>query len=317
MIHLLLASLLTFVQYNCENLFDCEHDSLKQDTEFLPQSARGWGYTKYWTKVRNVAQCLLSCGNDEGAPPDFVTLCEVENDSVVVDIIRHSQLREAHYEYIMTNSPDVRGIDVALLYNPFAFRPINHYSLAVDLEDKNHPLRHILYVAGVTIADDTLHIFVVHAPSRYGGKRKSSPRREAVALRVCQSIDSIRAISNHAKIIVAGDFNDGPDDKSLKIYEDDAMSNAARDAKGRYEGNDNQKVKGTYKYKGEWESIDHVLVSSSLIDNVVEGFVNAPSFLLENDKQYGGLKPRRSFVGYRFRKDGYSDHLPLVIKFSF
>lgn len=317
MLHLILATLLTFAQYNCENLFDCEHDTLKDDTEFLPDSPRRWVYNKYWAKVRNVAQSIIACGNDEGAPPDFVTLCEVENDTVMRDLTRRSQLREMNYQYVMTHSPDVRGIDVALLYNPFAFRPLRHYSLAVDEDKGKRPLRHILYVAGTIITDDTIHIFVVHAPSRSGGKRKSSPRREAVARRVCQSVDSIRALSPEALIIVAGDFNDSAGDPSLKVYDAHHFANPSSNAKGKYAGEVVEEVKASYRYKGEWETIDNILVSRPLLPCVEDCFVNAPSFLLEEDKQYGGLKPRRSFLGYRFRFDGYSDHLPVVIRFRF
>ena len=103
---LLIASLFTFVEFNCENLFDCEHDSLKNDYEFLPASQRHWDSHKYWLKVNSVARAVLSCGEQNGnewALPDMVALCEVENDSVIRDLARRSLLRKAGYEYIVTH----------------------------------------------------------------------------------------------------------------------------------------------------------------------------------------------------------------------
>lgn len=309
MFTLLLTSFLTFVQLNCENLFDCRHDSLKQDTEYTPEGNRQWTYSKYWRKVRNISRELISSDSKNGHLPDIITLCEIENDSVLRDITRRSQLREMRYEYIMTHSTDARGIDVALMYNRFAFRPINHYSLVVDFKDENHPLRDILYVSGQIITDDTLHIFVVHAPSRYGGKRHSEPRRMAVVNRLIASVDSLRSISPDTKIVVLGDFNDEADDKSLQTLEANSFVNVGKNATV-----ENRKVKGTYKYEGRWGSIDHILVSASLIDDVAECYINTSDFLLEKDTKYGGVKPRRTFIGYRFRRDGYSDHLPLIMK---
>lgn len=317
MIGLFLATFLTFVQYNCENLFDCVDDSLKQDEEFLPTSPRRWTNTRYWQKVRNVARCIASCGDGDMRAPDLITLCEVENDSVVDDLVNHSQLREMRYGYIVTNSPDPRGIDVALIYNKFVFKPINSYPLRVDFKDTDHQLRHVLYVSGETISGDTLHILVVHAPSRYGGTKASSPRREAMANRVIQAIDSIRNISPEANIIVSGDFNDGAEDTSLKMLEDRGLSNIGRNAVGKANGTPQTKVKGSYRYQGVWGSIDHILISNPIIRHVSDCYINAQKWLLEKDKKYGGVKPRRTFNGYKFRKDGYSDHLPVVLRLEY
>ena len=112
MLALLLASLLTFVELNCENLFDTRHDSLKQDTEYLPEAVRHWTGKRYWRKQNNIAQELLSTCDD--GLPDLVALCEVENDSVLHDLTRRSLLRNARYEYVMTHSADERGIDALI-----------------------------------------------------------------------------------------------------------------------------------------------------------------------------------------------------------
>jgi len=120
----LLVSLLTFVELNCENLFDCRHDSLKQDMEFTPDGARKWTQRKYWNKIDNIVKTLMAAGEHGGewTMPDMVALCEIENDSVARDLVRRSMLRTLGYEYAITDSPDVRGIDVALLWHPGSFR---------------------------------------------------------------------------------------------------------------------------------------------------------------------------------------------------
>lgn len=313
----LLLTILTFVQLNCENLFDCEHDSLKQDTEYMPWSARRWTRTKYWTKIRNTASSIASCGADDGKMPDFIALCEIENDSVVRDLARRSQLRTMRYSYLITNSPDPRGIDVALLYNPLSFRPLNHYSLHVGQQDEKRPMRDILYVSGLILSGDTLHVFVVHASSRYGGTRKSEPRRMATVERLDEAIDSIRSVSPEAYIIIGGDFNDDSESKPLRTLWGNGMLDAGRSANVRASSENTKKIKGTYKYEGKWESIDHFLVSMPLSGKVSECFINAPDFLIEKDRKFGGLKPKRSWNGYKFRKDGFSDHLPLILRLSF
>ena len=163
---LLLASLLTLVQLNCENLFDCRHDSLKQDTEFTPDGDRRWTERKYWDKLNNTAKAIISCGTENGdwRVPDLVVLCEVENDSVMRDLAKRSLLRNSNYEYIVTSSPDERGIDVALLYSPGSFAPVRHYPLRIRPVKGMRPTRDILYASGRIITGDTLHIFVGTRP---------------------------------------------------------------------------------------------------------------------------------------------------------
>ena len=119
---LLLSGFLSLVELNCENLFDCRHDSLKQDMEWTPEGQRKWTPGRYWRKLNNIGQEILSC--QQQGVPDLVALVEVENDSCLFDLTRRSLLRGAGYEYLMTQSPDLRGIDVALLYQPLSFRPI-------------------------------------------------------------------------------------------------------------------------------------------------------------------------------------------------
>lgn len=299
------AQPLTLVELNCENLFDCRHDSLKQDTEWLPTSERHWTPDRYWRKVNNIGQEIISCSSD--ALPDLVALVEVENDSVLRDLTRRSLLRNAGYEFMMTESPDVRGIDVALLYQPFSFRPICYdYLDIIPLEDMR-PTRDILYVQGETLKSDTLHVYVVHAPSRFGGEKATRPNRRIVMERL---ISVIQLLPPDAKVIIAGDFNDYADSPSLQFLEANGLHNVTQEARGEHG------AQGTYRYEGRWESIDHVLVSRSLRPAVDSTYINDTPFLLEEDKKYGGVKPLRTYNGYRYQR-GFSDHLPLVVRFRF
>ncbi|MDE7085685.1 MAG: endonuclease/exonuclease/phosphatase family protein [Prevotella sp.] len=306
MLSLLLASWLTLVELNCENLFDCRHDTLKQDTEWLPASVRKWTPARYWRKLNYIGQEILSC--QEYVLPDLVALVEVENDSCLYDLTRRSLLRNAGYEYLMTESPDVRGIDVALLYQPFSFRPICYDCFDIQPLAGMRPTRDILYVQGEIISGDTLHIFVVHAPSRYGGEKATRPNRQLVARRL---MDAISQLPADAKVIVAGDFNDYADSPALQELEASGLRNATRETKGLH-----GKAKGTYRYEGRWQTIDHVLLSPILCDFVAQTYINDPPFLLEEDKKYGGFKPFRTFNGLRYQR-GFSDHLPLVVRFCF
>lgn len=304
---LLLTGFLTVVELNCENLFDYRHDEGKDDTEYLPEATRHWTKKRYWRKLNNIAQEILSCSDD--GIPDLIALCEVENDSVLHDLTKRSLLRNAGYEYLMTSSPDLRGIDVALLYSPFSFAPIRSYPIRVTPIEGMRPTRDILYACGETVSGDTLHVFVVHLPSRFGGERYSRPFRQAAADRLCQSIDSVYAVSSQLRILIAGDFNDGAESVIMQQIYRHRFRNLTKDAVAPKD------VHGTYRYKGEWESIDHILGSYSIYNKVASARIHAPQFLLEEEKLYGGFRPRRTYNGMRYQP-GYSDHLPLVVSFQ-
>lgn len=228
----LLVSLFTFVQFNCENLFDCQHDSLKNDVEFLPDGSYHWTPFRYWRKLNRVGQTIVSCGDRVGGAedfsvseesaaswrlPDMVALCEVENDSVMRDLTKRSLLRTARYEYVVTDSPDARGIDVALMYSPFSFRLLNSRAVRITPVRDMSPTRDLLYVSGVVMSGDTLHVIVAHLPSRRGGEQLSRPFRRVVAEKIRAVADSVRAVAAAAKIIVAGDFNDYAKSESVRL----------------------------------------------------------------------------------------------------
>ena len=303
LISLLLSSFLTLVELNCENLFDTRHDEGKEDTEFLPEGERHWTPTKYWGKVNRIGQEILSCSDDL---PDLVALVEVENDSVLKDLTHRSLLRNAGYQYLMTESNDVRGLDIAFLYQPFRFRPLCYETIQVPLLKNMRSTRDILYVQGLCVSGDTLHVFVVHSPSRYGGEIETRPYRLQVAQTLQQAMKNI---SIDAKVIVLGDFNDYADSPSLKKLYESGLRNITADSKGRNGSPAN------YRYHGEWHSLDHVLVSPSLFPKVDKTYINDAPFLMEEEPEYGGKRPRRSFHGFRFQQ-GYSDHLPLVVRFT-
>lgn len=315
MLSALLLSVFTFVELNCENLFDCRHDSLKNDVEFLPDGAYHWTPARYWRKLNRVGQTVVSCGDSEvqGGQwrlPDMVALCEVENDSVMFDLTRRSLLRNARYEYVMTDSPDIRGVDVALMYSPFSFRLLESHSVRVTTVKGMRPTRDILYASGVMLSGDTLHVIVVHLPSRRGGEKLSRPFRRAVAEKVCAVVDSVKALSPEALVVVAGDFNDYSSSESVEMVCRHGMIDVSSGAKG------SNGAEGTYRYQGEWGSLDHIIVSESLAVYVRSCRVNDAPFLIESDEKYGGVKPRRNYLGPRYL-DGFSDHLPLVMEMNF
>ena len=295
------------MEYNCENLFDCRHDSTKNDYDFLPDGERHWTFSRYWRKVNDIARVIHQCGNDgkNRHLPDIAALIEVENDSVMMFLTRGSILGSVRYRYIMTHSRDTRGIDVALLYNSLTFRPINHPSLRVPLQKGQKPTRDILYVEGYTRTEDTLHIFVVHSPSRSGNQYATEDYRLAVAKRLSIAMDSVRTLHDNANIIIMGDMNDYAYSKQLKLLHAKNMVDVSAKAKGR-------KAKGTYKYGGKWNSLDHILLSPSLLPFVKNCHICDFEWLLEPDYQ-GGYKPYRTYLGTFYHR-GISDHLPLILQ---
>ena len=303
---LILSSLLTFMELNCENLFDTRHDSLKNDLEFLPDGSYKWTPYRYWAKLNHLGQEIVA---QSDPVPDFVAMCEVENDSVMFDLTKRSLLRNAGYEYVMTSSPDERGIDVALLYQPASFALLHSHSIRIKPLPDTRPTRDILYASGLLITGDTLHIFVVHAPSRRGGEQASRPYRLLVASQLAEAVDSVYAISRDAKIIIAGDFNDYADSPVLQYLYEHHLINISSDAQGSHG------AKATYRWHGEWRSLDQILCSPSLAARKQSSVIGDLPFLLEDDEKYGGKKPYRTYLGPRYL-GGYSDHLPLVVQFS-
>lgn len=306
----LLFVILTLVEWNVENLFDCQHDSLKQDEEFLPDGDRHWTPYRYWKKLNRVGQTVIAAAGADADYhlPDLIALCEVENDTVMRDLTRRSLLRNARYEYVMTSSPDARGIDVALAYSPFTFSLLGWRAIRVPPVKGMKPTRDILYASGIVAGGDTLHVFVLHAPSRSGGERPTRRFRLHVADVLCRAVDSVRAVSPQASIIVAGDFNDHSASPSLRRLADHGLQEVSAGAVGRHG------ARGTYCYRGAWDSLDHILASPALADSCAGCRVFDAPYLLEPDEAHHGVRPKRTYTGPAYH-NGYSDHLPLVARF--
>lgn len=293
--------------YNVENLFDTKDDKLKNDQEFLPDATRKWNYYRYKDKINKIARVIISVGNDN--IPDLVGLCEVENDSCLLDLIKYSPLREAGYRYVMTHSPDERGIDVALLYQRGTFKLLEKQVIPVPLKKiRNSSTRDILHVAGKVISGDTLDVFVCHMPSRSEGEKRTEPYRLFASQILKSSVDSLMKIRQYPYLLVMGDFNDTPDKPSVSQLNEVGLINMMDDKSG-----------GTYRYQSKWEILDQFLVSDSFFNDYGRirtdknnSYIIRYPFLLEEADKYGGEKPYRTYHGMKY-KGGYSDHLPIAI----
>ena len=289
--------------WNTENLFDCKDDPKKNDNEFLPDATRRWTYFRYRDKLKNLAKGIVASGDEY--VPDLVGLCEVENDSCLNDLTRRSPLKEAGYRYVMTDSPDQRGIDVALLYQRGSFKLLQHQSIRIPFKQvKKAPTRDILHVVGKVVSGDTLDVWVVHYPSRRGGKAKSEPYRLLVAEILKHAVDSVMQVRQNPNVVIMGDFNDGPSSPVMKkLCSDGRLVNLMQGKK-----------EGTYRYRGAWEILDQFLVSENVRTKNAE--VLQHPFLLEEDEKYGGNKPFRTYNGMRYQ-GGFSDHLPIILDLQF
>lgn len=283
--------------WNVENLFDTVHDEGFQDSEFLPGSERRWNSYRYWQKMTELARVVTAVA-EEGGLPDILGLCEVENDSVLTTFTRRSILRQLGYDYVMTHSEDERGVDVALLYQAARFALIDSRSIRVpSWEHGFRPTRDILYARGRVLATegiDTLHVLVLHLPSRAGG-HEGDQNRALAAQTLWAVVDSI--VAADGKLVVMGDFNAPARDRIFRqnplVITDDPRSS------------------GTYCFRGYWQWLDHILVSSSLSTAGPAHPVRLP-WLLEPNKTYGVDMPFRTFRGPSYH-GGVSDHLAVVL----
>lgn len=306
---------------NSENLFDPDDDPLKDDDDYTPQGDYHWTRSRYWDKLDAVAKVITAA--DEDQAPALVGICEVENDTVMRDLTARSALRGAGYRYVMTDSPDRRGIDVALLYRRSYFRLIGYESIRINLRPYGGgATRDILHVTGMLENHDTIDVYVCHWPSRYNGTERTEPLRTAAARSVRASVDSIFNVRRKPYIIIMGDLNEGPDDPAVR----EALS--ARPFKAGADARDRELVTvtdyledGSYKYEGEWDKYDQFILSGSFTNGLgctellgVE-YMNL-GFLLTDDDNYGGVKPLRTYNGRRYQ-GGYSDHLPVKIRLGF
>lgn len=293
--------------FNCENAFDTVHDEGKNDFEYAENGDRRWNSGRLYRKLEGVSKVIAAA--DSLSPVAIVGLCEVENDSVLEFLTRKSVLRNLGYKYIMTDSEDARGVDVAMLYSEFAFKPFG-----VERIRPSHvgtPTRDILHVSGIVRGRDTLDVYVVHLPSKLGGK-VGKIKSLQVAEGLMANVDSIMNCRGCANIVIMGDFNAEYKSSLFKdvLGTEKYWRSEARRGKGLYDVIMDKEPRGmgTYKYKGVWSVIDHILVSGNV--HVKDAGVLVSPLMLEKDTKYGGVKPKRTYIGFKYN-GGISDHLPV------
>lgn len=291
--------------YNVENLFDCSKESGKEDDEFLPTSLRRWTIRRWNYKNEQLARSIASLG--EWETPAVIGLCEVENATVLRQLTRYSSLKSHNYRYIITESPDIRGINVAILYNPRLFSVIGQQCFRIELPPQERPTRDILHVTGITSVCDTVDLFVCHLPSKL--RHTAGENRRLVLQTLRRKADSTALIRTNPHIVIMGDFNTHYTDRALKKELTDS---------GKYIFPFNQisRNEGSYKFNGKWELIDHFYLNAQWYNaystNPPCAVIHSPRFLLEKDRKYGGLKPFRTWNGKRYQ-GGFSDHLPIYL----
>ncbi len=310
---------LTVAFYNVENLFDTEDDPHKNDNEFLPGSKKKWTETRYTKKLEDLAKVLSSINKNE--LPEIIGLCEVENGKVLADLVKTKPLAEGNYKIVHYESPDFRGIDCALIYRPDEFKVLKSFPVKVQFKDKpNYTTRDILYVKGKTKNREILHIFVNHWPSRIGGLAKSEPRRVAVATILKSKIDSVLGVSPKANIIVLGDMNDEPSNRSLAqvLGAHKPGTQTGQLINLMYPVHENKK--GSYNYRGNWNMLDNIVVSKSLLDEKgfrctpEKGFVFSEEWMEYKNKK-GEISPNRTYGGPNYY-GGISDHFPVYFNLT-
>ncbi|MCS6981410.1 MAG: endonuclease/exonuclease/phosphatase family protein [Flavobacteriales bacterium] len=304
--------------YNVENLFDTEDDPGKKDEEFLPSGMRNWTESRYQAKLKAIARVLIAIGGWEA--PEIVGLCEVENRRTLADLISRTPLHRFEYDFIHEESPDQRGVDVALLYRPDKFRPFHHRALRLRFPfDTTARTRDILLVSGKILNRDTLHVFVNHWPSKFGGAKETEPRRRYAARVVRQACDSLLRLNSKAKILIMGDLNDEHFEPSIREDLRALPPSEVSQPGDLYNLAALVREGGSHKFQQYWHLIDQMIVSAGLWENA-QGFVvkdqrmhifSAP-FLLVPDENNLGFKPNRTFEGMRYN-GGFADHLPVFL----
>lgn len=285
--------------WNVENYFDPFNDPLKNDDEFTPGAARHWTWRRFVAKRDGLAQTIVAAADETGELPALVGLAEVENRLVVSQLVRKTMLSDLGYDFVHRESPDERGIDVALLFRRDVFRVVSVDSLRVP----GIVTRDILYVQFAEILGQVrdngllLHVFVVHLPSKRGGVRASQDRRQAALQVLERAVDSLLLREPSCRIVVMGDFNY----TEARVNGLSVPSSEGPPA-----------APGTLKYHGRWEQIDWFCVSPAL-DTMARMQIFAAPFLLEPDAAWLGSKPRRTYIGPRYN-GGLSDHLPIILK---
>lgn len=305
--------------FNTENYFDNFDDSITLDDDFTPQGLYHWTWNRFYAKRNALAKIIIATG--KGKMPSIIGLCEIENRFVLSQLINETPLSKFKYGIVHRDSPDTRGIDVAMLYNHDDFELLhqNFYSISTEFDT-----REILYAKGIMANADTLHVFVNHFPSKRGGAVASEPRRITAAAKLKHICDSLFAANSNANILIMGDFNDTPNSnpvtKTLDAKSDfkhivpSTLYNLAFELM--------QQGDGSIKFQGVWEFIDLMFVSSNMLSE--ENKINCKQsdfnvfkapYLLEKDNAYLGNKPKRTYTGLKYN-GGISDHFPVCLQLT-
>jgi predicted extracellular nuclease len=314
------ANSLRVMFYNVENLFNPNEDSITSDDEYQPDGMRGWTYNRLKRKQINIAKVVLAVGGWD--PPELVGVCEVEDYSVLYGLTNDTPLKNFGYKIVHRNSPDPRGIDVALLYRPDKFKVLFSTPISIRFPfDTAARTRDILFVKGIACKRDTLNVFVNHWPSKFGGATATIPKRKYVASVLRKLSDSLLSLNPNANILIIGDLNDSPYDESVsKVLQAkmDSVNLAPDDLYNMLAAAGLSWKKGTIKFREEWETIDHIIVSKPLLSHSTPHSMqifDAP-FLLQDDEVWFGKKPFRTYYGAKYI-GGFSDHLPVYSDFNF
>ena len=306
--------------YNLENLFDTINNNGKYDLEFSPQGAHGWDGRKYWSKIKNMSYAISQLKTDKTPEgPAVIGVSEIENITVLQDLVAAEAVKDWNLQIMHHDSPDRRGVDVGLLYNPKFFKPIRMTNHRLVIPDMPHFLtRDQMCVVGLLGGCRTA-VIVNHWPSRRGGEKESSPLREAAAALTRQICDSLYQVDPNMGIIVMGDLNDDPSNKSVS----EVLGAVKKEKDCKEGGFYNPFWKklddgiGSYIYRGGWDLFDQIIVNYNLVKgNNGLTYKNAKvwndlPFLLQQTGQYKGY-PLRTF-GSGAWTNGYSDHLPTEI----
>ena len=317
------ASVCVVAFYNLENLYDTIDNPLVNDDDFTPTGVKQYNSIIYWDKLSKLATVISKIGTDFSPTtgPALLGVAEIENDTVLADLVQHPLLKKRNYQIIHFDSKDARGIDVALLYHPKYFTPEKAEKLFVALPGKSKEAfftRDILYVKG-QLDGEIVHIYVNHWPSRRGGEERSSPAREAAAL-VCRNhIRMITANEPRAKIIVMGDLNDDPDSPNITKALGAKANRSSLNAGDLFNpwAEPYRKGMGTLANRDSWGLFDQIILSESWLHPEQKGlfyyqqYIFSQPFMKENAGRYQGY-PMRTWDGNTYR-GGYSDHFPTFL----
>ncbi|MEM8523107.1 MAG: hypothetical protein AAGG68_00625 [Bacteroidota bacterium] len=301
--------------YNVENLFDTIDDPEKPDDDFTPEGRQQWSKARYFAKLLKIGKVIKGMEH-----PAFIGMCEVENQDVLEDLVRRPSLQNRAYGIVHHESPDYRGIDVALLYDKKQFKVQKSQTIRINFPAdivEDYTTRDILMVEGTFQKNQSLYFFVNHWPSRRGGLKESEPKRTYVAQQLREAVDSLFSINPNAQIIIMGDFNDETDNKSiaetLNAQTDDSSiaSQMLYNCFAKFD----QAKQGSYNFRGNMNMLDQIIVSSTLMQDgnlsVSNPTIFKQDWMIYKGKRYGDA-PNRTFGGPNYY-GGTSDHFPVYV----